>query len=93
MYKTCQNPPKDEVNFCATNEALVELLIRCIIPDHSEDSIRDYAEIGVGAYPECIISEDPLINVLMAKPDTQQVQALPRKAVLWWEQAGRRLPQ
>ena len=63
------------------------------MPDRSEDSIRDHAEIGVGSYPECIVGEDPLINILMAKPDTQRVQALPREAVLRWEQAGRRLPQ
>ena len=63
------------------------------MPDCSEDSIQDHAEIGVGAYPECIVGEDPLISILMVKPDTQRIQTLPRKAVHWWEQAGRWMPQ
>ena len=58
------------------------------MPDRSKDSIRDHAEIGVGSYPECIVSKDPLINILMVKPDTQRVQTLPRKSVLRWEQTG-----
>ena len=48
-------------------------------------------EIRVGAHPQRIVGEYPLVDVLMAKPDSQRVQALPGKAVFWWKQADRSL--
>ena len=62
--------------------------IRCFMPGCSEGGIRDHGEVGVGSYPERVVGEDPVVDVLMAKPDAQRVQALLWKAVLWWEQAG-----
>ena len=53
------------------------------------NGIWDRGEIGIGAYPECVVGEDPVIDVLMAKPDTQRVQAFLGKAVFRWEQADR----
>ena len=58
------------------------------MPGCSEGGIRDRGEVRVSAYPECIIGEDPVVNILMAEPDAQRVQALFGKTVLWWEQAG-----
>jgi len=84
----CQNAPEDEVNFCPTDEAFVELPIGFFMPGCSDGGIWDHSEVGVGAHPECIVGEDPMVDILMAKPDTQRVQALLGKAVLWWEQTG-----
>ena len=67
------NPPEDEVDFGPTHEAFVELSVRCFVPGRSEDGIGDRGEIGVCAYPECIVGEDPLVNILMAKPDAQRI--------------------
>ena len=47
--------------------------------------IRDRNEIRVGAHPQCIVGEYPLIDVLMAKPDSQRIQAFLGKAVFWWK--------
>ena len=47
--------------------------------------IRDRSEFRVGAYPERIVGEDPLVDILMAKPDAQRVQTLLGKAVSWRE--------
>ena len=47
--------------------------------------IRDHSEIKVGAYPERIVGEYPLVDALMAEPDTQRVQTLLGKAVFWGE--------
>jgi len=58
------------------------------MPDCSEGGIGDLGEVGVGAHPECVVGEDPMINILMAEPDTQRVQALLWKAMFWWKQAG-----
>ena len=67
------NPPEDEVDFGPTDEAFVELSIMCLMPDRSEDRISDRREIGVGAHPECVVGEDPLVNILVAKPDAQRI--------------------
>jgi len=58
------------------------------MPNRSEVGIGDRGEVRVGAHPECVVGEDPMVNILVTKPDTQRVQALLWKAVLWWEQAG-----
>ena len=52
-------------------------------------SIWDCGKVRVGADPERIVGEDPLIDILMTKPDTQRVQTFLWKAVFWWEHAGR----
>jgi len=78
-------PPEDEIHFCPADEAFVKLPIRCSIPGTGVYGIRDHSEIKVGAYPERIVGEDPLVDALMAKPDTQRVQTLLGKAVFWWE--------
>ena len=67
------NPPEDEVDFRPTHEAFVELSVRCFVPGRSEDGISDRSEIRVGAHPECIVGEDPLVDILMAKPDAQRI--------------------
>ena len=58
------------------------------MPGRSEGSIGDLGEVGVGAHPECVVGEDPMINILMAEPDTQRVQAPLGKAMFWWKKAG-----
>lgn len=58
-----------------------------MIPGRGDDGVWDRGKIGIGAYPEGIVGEDPLVNILMAEPDTQRIQTLPGKAVFWWEQA------
>jgi len=35
------------------------------------DGIWDFDKVGVGANPECIVGEDPLIDKLMTKPYAQ----------------------
>ena len=67
------NPPEDEVDFGPTHEAFVELSVVGLMPGRSEDSISDRSEIGVGAHPECVVGEDPLVNILVAKPDAQRI--------------------
>ena len=53
--------------------------------------IRNRHKIRVGAHPQGIVGEYPLIDVLVAKPDSQRVQALLGKAVFWWKQTDRLL--
>jgi hypothetical protein len=68
-----QNPPEDKVNFCSTDHGFVESSVGCSIQGRGKDGIRDLREIGVGAYPERIVGEDPLVDILMAEPDAQRV--------------------
>ena len=85
----CKNPPEDEVHFCPTDETFVNLPVWCTIPGAGVYGIRDHSEIKVGAYPERIVGEDPLVDALMAEPDTQRVQTILGKAMFWGEQADR----
>ena len=79
------NPPEDEVHFCPADEAFVKLSIGCLIPGTSVYGIRDCSEIRICAYPERIVGEDPLVDELMTKPNTQRVQTILGKAVFWRE--------
>jgi len=79
-------PPQNKGDFCLTDETSVDLSVRCLIPSRGDGGTWDRGKIWIGAHPEGIVGKDPLVNVLMAKPDTQRVETIPGKAMFRWEQ-------